>query len=723
MVMTALGAGGRGPGRARPGDAASTPGGRSRRALGRVAAPRPAMRHRAAALRIDASPRDAAARSRGWRRPSATTASGPIRDRSHGGGVIVTRAAADDLVDLRSPLHRRLRRSAWPPRVGGSSRAATASRCGQPGRRRPLPVPAGRAADRGPCVVHGADARWPRAGPRSLGWLVLRCPRRAGPPAEPAWPACGAIRARRPCRWSTSAGATAASSWRVSLAVLALLRGGRPAAPGGRRPVALGAVDAGCLPQRRCATGTGAPCAVVLAGGSRRPCASWGPLPATLVVAACRRFAAQPSGVSTTPAGQPRVGRPAGTGRTVGHRPPGLLAGDPFHGPLLGVSRHPAVVLRARGGRPSRCGRTAGWPTVFAVAGASTAGVAHAVRAGRRASDRPARLPGRWSRRLLTRWRRLARHRRAGGAATGPRIRQPRDVVQRPPAGSIPDAPGSLPVQGRPRPGDLRGQGQVLRSRLSNYFQTNLPARTAQMVATAETVEWIQVRNEVEALLLEYTPHQAAPAPVQHPPGRRQELPVPRRHRVATTGPGPMVMRGARKKGVRYFGPYGHAYAIRETLDLLLRTFPVRTCSDNKFEPPRAARPAVPAVPHREVLGPVRRRGRPRSSTRATSTSCSSSSRATPTRWCVRLDTGMREAADELEFERAARLRDRLTAGQQGHRAPADGGRPQRGPRRDRRRRRRARGRRPGLPRPQGPGGRAQGLRAWTRSRTSPSTS
>ncbi len=45
-----------------------------------------------------------------------------------------------------------------------------------------------------------------------------------------------------------------------------------------------------------------------------------------------------------------------------------------------------------------------------------------------------------------------------------------------------------------------------------------------------------------------------------------------------------MVMRGRKRKGVRYFGPYAHAYAIRETLDLLLRTFPIRTCTDNKFD-------------------------------------------------------------------------------------------------------------------------------------------
>ena len=126
--------------------------------------------------------------------------------------------------------------------------------------------------------------------------------------------------------------------------------------------------------------------------------------------------------------------------------------------------------------------------------------------------------------------------------------------------------------------------------------------------------------------------------------------------------PRPMVMRGRKRKGVRYFGPYGHAYAIRETLDLLLRTFPLRTCSRQQVRPPPAAGPALPAVPHREVLRPVRRRGRQGRLRPRWSRSCSSSSTATPTRSCSRLETEMHEAADALEFERAARLRDRLTS-------------------------------------------------------------
>ena len=103
------------------------------------------------------------------------------------------------------------------------------------------------------------------------------------------------------------------------------------------------------------------------------------------------------------------------------------------------------------------------------------------------------------------------------------------------------------------------------------------------MVRTAETVEWIQVENELEALMLEYSLIK------QHRPRFNIRLVDDKSYPfLAVTEsdewPRAMVMRGKKKKGVRYFGPFGHAYAIRETLDLLLRTFPIRTCSDNKLE-------------------------------------------------------------------------------------------------------------------------------------------
>ena len=180
---------------------------------------------------------------------------------------------------------------------------------------------------------------------------------------------------------------------------------------------------------------------------------------------------------------------------------------------------------------------------------------------------------------------------------------------------------------------------------------------------------------------------------------------------VGDEWPRPMVMRGRKRKGVRYFGPYGHAYAIRETLDLLLRTFPLRTCSDNKFgRHERLGRPCL--LFHIEK--------------------CSG-----PCVGEVDHETYDRLVDELLEFldgdtdtivrrlearDAGGGVRARVRAGRpparpadqraQGHRAPADGGRPQRGHRRHRHRRGRPRGRGAGVLRPQGPGRRPQGLRA-----------
>ena len=157
-------------------------------------------------------------------------------------------------------------------------------------------------------------------------------------------------------------------------------------------------------------------------------------------------------------------------------------------------------------------------------------------------------------------------------------------MVQRPPAGTIPDAPGSYQFKDAHGRVIYVGKAKSLRQRLSNYFQNprNMHPRTAQMVATAESVEWIQVRNDVEALMLEYNLIK------RHRPRFNVRLRDDKSYpflavTVEDEWPRPMVMRGRKRKGVQYFGPYGNAYAIRETLDLLLRTFPLRTCSDNKF--------------------------------------------------------------------------------------------------------------------------------------------
>jgi excinuclease ABC subunit C len=233
-------------------------------------------------------------------------------------------------------------------------------------------------------------------------------------------------------------------------------------------------------------------------------------------------------------------------------------------------------------------------------------------------------------------------------------------VVQRPPTGTIPDAPGSYQfkdVHGRVI---YVGKAKSLRSRLSNYFQKNLPVRTAQMVATAETVEWIQVRNDVEALMLEYSLIK------QHRPRFNIRLVDDKSYpflavTVDDEWPRPMVMRGARRKGVRYFGPYGHAYAIRETLDLLLRTFPLRTCSENKFDHhAKLGRPCL--LFHIEKCsGPcVGEVGRVEY--RRYVDELIEFLEGDTDEVVHRLEADMADAAANLEFELAARHRDRLGA-------------------------------------------------------------
>ncbi|MDQ3353959.1 MAG: excinuclease ABC subunit UvrC [Actinomycetota bacterium] len=235
-------------------------------------------------------------------------------------------------------------------------------------------------------------------------------------------------------------------------------------------------------------------------------------------------------------------------------------------------------------------------------------------------------------------------------------------MVERPPAGTIPDTPGSYQfkdVEGRVV---YVGKAKSLRSRLNSYFgdpRSMLP-RTAQMVQTAATVEWIEVRNEVEALMLEYSLIKA------HHPRFNIRLRDDKSYpflavTLADEWPRPRVMRGAKRKGVRYFGPYAHAYAIRETLDLLLRTFPVRTCSDNKFtRHERLGRPCL--LFHIEkCVGPCVGEVTHEEYQRLVDDLVAFLDGNTEA-VVAGLEADMVDAAEHLEYERAARMRDRLVS-------------------------------------------------------------
>ena len=158
------------------------------------------------------------------------------------------------------------------------------------------------------------------------------------------------------------------------------------------------------------------------------------------------------------------------------------------------------------------------------------------------------------------------------------------------------------------------GKAKSLRSRLTSYFAdvASLHPRTRQMVTTAAKVEWTVVNTEVEALQLEYNWIKEFDPRFNVRYRDDKSYPV-----LAVTlneeFPRLMVYRGPRRKGVRYFGPYSHAWAIRETLDLLTRVFPGAHLLGRSVQAAQADRPPVPARLHRQVLGALRRQGQRRS--------------------------------------------------------------------------------------------------------------
>lgn len=230
-------------------------------------------------------------------------------------------------------------------------------------------------------------------------------------------------------------------------------------------------------------------------------------------------------------------------------------------------------------------------------------------------------------------------------------------------------APGTIPVE----PGVYRflddggrvlyvGKAKNLRARLSNYFQdvANLHPRTRQMVQSASKVIWTVVRTEVEALQLEYTWIKRYDPRFNVMYRDDKSYPM-LAVSIGEQIPRMFVYRGPRRKGVRYFGPYSHAWAIRETLDLLIRVFPARTCSKGVYNRhQQLGRPCllgyidkcsapcvgrVSAAEHREIVdgfvsfmaghtGPL----------------------------TAQLRRDMNAAAEDLDFEKAAKIRDDLAA-------------------------------------------------------------
>ncbi|MER7204975.1 excinuclease ABC subunit C [Streptomyces sp. CB01635] len=232
----------------------------------------------------------------------------------------------------------------------------------------------------------------------------------------------------------------------------------------------------------------------------------------------------------------------------------------------------------------------------------------------------------------------------------------------RPQPGQIPDSPGVYRFRDEHRRVIYVGKAKSLRQRLANYFQdlANLHPRTRTMVTTAASVEWTVVSTEVEALQLEYSwiKEYDPRFNVKY----RDDKSYP--YLAVTMNeefPRVQVMRGQKKKGVRYFGPYGHAWAIRDTVDLLLRVFPVRTCSAGVFK--NAARTGRPCLLGYigKCSAPCVGRVSPEEHRELAEDFCDFMTGRTGT-YIRRLEKDMTDAAEEMEYERAARLRDDIEA-------------------------------------------------------------
>ncbi len=238
----------------------------------------------------------------------------------------------------------------------------------------------------------------------------------------------------------------------------------------------------------------------------------------------------------------------------------------------------------------------------------------------------------------------------------------PDPSTYRPATGSIPTSPGVYRFSDERGRVIYVGKAKNLRARLTSYFQdlSALHPRTASMVTTAAGVEWTVVGTEVEALQLEYS--WIKEFDPRFNVKYRDDKSYP--WLAITVGeefPRVMVGRGAKKKGVRYFGPYSHAWAIRDTVDQLLRVFPMRSCSAGVFK--RSAQVGRPCL-----LGYIDKCAAPcvgqvsADEHRAIVDDFADFMAGNTASFLKRLEKEMYAASSELDFERAARLRDDLGA-------------------------------------------------------------
>jgi excinuclease ABC subunit C len=232
----------------------------------------------------------------------------------------------------------------------------------------------------------------------------------------------------------------------------------------------------------------------------------------------------------------------------------------------------------------------------------------------------------------------------------------------RPAPGEIPESPGVYKFRDQRGRVIYVGKAKSLRQRLNQYFAdfASLHPRTQMMLTTAAGVEWTVVGTEVEALQLEYSWIKEFDPRFNIKYRDDKSYPY-LAVTMADEYPRVMVMRGAKRKGTRYFGPYSHAWAIRDTVDTLLRVFPVRTCSAGVFKRSgQIGRPCLLGYIGK-CSAPCVKRVSAEEHRQLAEDFCDFMAGQT-SRFAGRLEAEMRQAAREEEFERAARLRDDLRA-------------------------------------------------------------
>ncbi len=235
-------------------------------------------------------------------------------------------------------------------------------------------------------------------------------------------------------------------------------------------------------------------------------------------------------------------------------------------------------------------------------------------------------------------------------------------ATYRPAPGEIPVGPGVYRFRDDSGRVIYVGKAKSLRARLNSYFQdiAGLHTRTQQMVTTASAVEWTVVDTEVEALQLEYT--WIKEFDPRFNIKYRDDKSYPwLAVTVSEEFPRVMVMRGAQRKGVRYFGPYGHAWAIRDTVDTLLRVFPMRSCSAGVFRRAKAVGRPCLLGDIGKCAAPCVGRVSPEEH-RAIVDDFLAFMGGQTAGFTKRIQKRMREASEAQEYELAAKLRDDLAA-------------------------------------------------------------